>query len=85
MIETYLLKLLVVLPVMAGLLVAGLLGWRKLQARLPGAQVQRRIAVSESMMLSPGLRLAVVRFDDRDLLVSVGKGGVSLVAEGRGA
>ena len=30
-------------------------------------------------MISPGLRLAVVEFEGRRLLVSVGRGGVSLV------
>ena len=37
-------------------------------------------------MISPGLRLAVIEFEGRNLLVSVGRGGVQLVdkVEGNG-
>jgi flagellar protein FliO/FliZ len=37
------------------------------------------IAVKETMMISPGLRLAVIDFEGDRLLVSVGRGGVQLV------
>lgn len=79
MIGTYLLKLALLLPLVCGLLVLCLWAWRKLEATLPGAQGTRQIAVKESMMVSPGLRLAVIEFEGAKLLVSVGRGGVSLV------
>lgn len=79
MIGTYLLKLALLLPLVCGLLVACLWAWRKLEQKLPGNQGTRMIAVKESMMISPGLRLAVIEFEGRKLLVSVGRGGVSLV------
>jgi flagellar protein FliO/FliZ len=78
-IGTYLLKLALLLPLVCGLLVLCLWAWRKLEAKLPGAQGTRQIAVKESMMVSPGLRLAVIEFEGAKLLVSVGRGGVSLV------
>jgi flagellar protein FliO/FliZ len=56
--------------------------WRKLEQKLPGNQGARLIAIKESMMISPGLRLAVIEFEGRKLLVSVGRGGVSLVDRG---
>ena len=56
--------------------------WRKLEQKLPGNQGTRMIAVKESMMIAPGLRLAVIEFEGRKLLVSVGRGGVSLVDRG---
>ncbi|CUS46198.1 hypothetical protein MGWOODY_Smn1021 [hydrothermal vent metagenome] len=37
------------------------------------------MAVKETMMISPGLRLAVIEFEGRKLLVSVGRGGVTLI------
>ena len=44
--------------------------------------IERMITVTETMMISPGLRLAVLDFDGRRLLVSVGRGGVTLVDRG---
>jgi flagellar protein FliO/FliZ len=81
-IGTYLLKLALLLPLVCGLLVGCLWLWRKLEQKLPGNQGTRMIAVKESMMISPGLRLAVIEFEGRKLLVSVGRGGVSLVDRG---
>ena len=60
MIGTYLLKLALLLPLVCGLLVACLWAWRKLEQKLPGNQGTRMIAVKESMMISPGLRLGRV-------------------------
>nr|WP_232328893.1 flagellar biosynthetic protein FliO [Sphingomonas horti] len=63
-------------------MVACLWAWRKLEQKLPGNQGTRAIAIKESMMISPGLRLAVIEFEGRKLLVSVGRGGVQLVDRG---
>jgi flagellar protein FliO/FliZ len=40
------------------------------------------LKVSETMMVSPGLKLAVLEFEGRKLLVSVGRGGVNLIDRG---
>ena len=79
MIGEYLLKLALLLPLVIGLMIGCLWLWRKLEQKLPGNQGTRMIAVKESMMISPGLRLAVLEFEGRKLLISVGRGGVSLV------
>ena len=79
MIGTYLLKLALLLPLVCGLLFLCLWAWRKLEGRLPGAPAGRTMAVRETMMVSPGLRLAVIEFEGRKLLVSVGRGGVNLI------
>ena len=79
MIGSYLLKLALLLPLVCGLLVLCLWAWRKLETRLPGAPANRLLAVKETMMVSPGLRLAVLEFEGRRLLVSVGRGGVNLI------
>ena len=82
MIGEYLLKLALLLPLVIGLMIGCLWLWRKLEQRLPGNQGTRMIAIKESMMVSPGLRLAVIEFEGRRLLVSVGRGGVNLVDRG---
>lgn len=79
MMWAYVLKLVVLLPLVCGLLIGCLYAWRKLEARLPGQPGDRLLKVQETMMLSPGLRLAVLDFEGRRLLVSVGRGGVTLI------
>jgi flagellar protein FliO/FliZ len=82
----YILKLVVLLPLVCGLLIGCLYLWRRLEARMPGNQGERLLKVKETMMISPGLRLAVLDFEGNRLLVSVGRGGVALIdkAEGKG-
>lgn len=82
MMWTYILKLVILLPLVCGLMIGALYAWRRLEARLPGQPATRLLKVQETMMISPGLRLAVVEFEGRRLLVSVGRGGVSLIDRG---
>lgn len=79
MMWSYVLKLVILLPLVCGLLIGCLYAWRKLEARLPKHQGERLVQVKETMMLSPGLRLAVVEFEGRRLLLSVSRSGVNLV------
>ena len=79
MMWSYILKLIVLLPLVCGLMIGALYLWRRLESRMPGQPATRMIAVKETMMVSPGLRLAVIDFEGRRLLVSVGRGGVTLV------
>ena len=73
------LKLVVLLPLVCGLMIGCLYLWRRLETRMPGRADTRLINVKETMMISPGLKLAVVEFEGKRLLVSVGRGGVTLV------
>jgi flagellar protein FliO/FliZ len=75
----YIIKLIVLLPLVCGLLIGCLYAWRKLEARLPKNQGTRMVQLKETMMLSPGLRLAVIEFEGQKLLVSVSRSGVTLV------
>ena len=79
MLWSYILKLVVLLPLVCGLMIGCLYLWRRLESRMPGKPTTRLIAVKETMMISPGLRLAVLDFEGKRLLVSVGRGGVNLV------
>jgi flagellar protein FliO/FliZ len=75
----YIIKLIVLLPLVCGLLVGCLYAWRKLESRLPKNQATRMVQLKETMMISPGLRLAVLEFEGQKLLVSVSRSGVTLV------
>lgn len=79
MMWTYILKLIVLLPLVCGLMIGCLYLWRKLETRMPGRTATRMIAVRETMMISPGVRLAVLDFEGKRLLVSVARTGVTLV------
>lgn len=84
MMWSYILKLLVLLPLVCGLMIGALYLWRKLEARMPGHPANRQIKVQETTMISPGLRLAVIEFEGKKLLVSVGRGGVTLIDKSGG-
>ena len=76
----YVLKLVVLLPLVCGLLIGCLYAWRKLEGRLNGGTAQARLLqVRETMMIAPGTRLAVLDFEGRRLLVSVSRAGVALI------
>ncbi|WP_420911761.1 flagellar biosynthetic protein FliO [Sphingomonas turrisvirgatae] len=76
---SYILKLVVLLPLVCGLLIGCLYLWRKLEARLPGNQGDRMLKVRETMMVSAGTRIAVLEVEGKRILVSVSRNGVALI------
>ena len=79
MMWSYILKLVVLLPLVCGLLIGCLYLWRRLESRMPGNQGERMLKVRETMMIATGTRLAVLDFEGRRLLVSVSRSGVTLI------
>lgn len=79
MMWAYILKLVILLPLVCGLMVGSLYLWRRLEQRLPGNTGDRLLNVKETMMIAPGLKLAVLEFEGKRLLVSVARGGVTLI------
>ncbi len=78
----YLLKLLVLLPVIAGLAWGCLKLAQKVQARIGGAQGgSKAVRIIETTMLSPTLKLAVIEFHGREILVSASRTGLTRLAE----
>ena len=78
----YILKLVILLPLIA------LVGWaalrlaQKAQERLGGGQTGPRAArIVESTMLSPTLKLVVIEFHGREILVSASRQGLTRLAE----
>lgn len=78
----YVVKLVVLLPLI-GLAIWGSLKLaQKLQARLGVAPASARaVRVVESTMLTPTLKLAVLEFHGREILVSVSRQGLTRLAE----
>jgi flagellar protein FliO/FliZ len=76
----YLLKLLVMLPLIAALAWGCLKLAQKFQART-GIGAGKSVRVIETVMLSPTLKLAVIEFRGREILVSASRAGLVRLAE----
>ena len=78
----YLLKLFLLLPLIAGLAWGSLKLAAKAQARFGVApQSGKAVRVIETTMLSPTLKLAVIEFHGREILVSASRNGLTRLAE----
>jgi len=77
----YIVKLLVLLPMIGALAWGSLKLARGAQDRLTAKQGPRSVRIVETQMLSPTLKLAVIEFHGREILVSVGRGGLARLAE----
>lgn len=77
----YILKLIVMLPLI------GLLAWgalklaKKMQERAGIGAGTKSIRIVETTMLSPTLKLAVIEFHGREILVSASRQGLTRLAE----
>ena len=80
----YLLRLALLLPLRAGLIWGSLWLTRWLQTRLhgaPGAGEARRLQLVETSLIAPGMKLAVVRFHDREILLGCTRQGMVRLGE----
>ncbi len=77
----YIVKLLVLLPLIAALAWGSLKLARGAQVRLAAKQGPRSVRIVETQMLSPTLKLAVIEFHGREILVSVSRSGLVRLAE----
>jgi flagellar protein FliO/FliZ len=79
----YLLRLALLLPLLGGLIYGSLWLTRWLQTRLhgvPGAG-SRHLQVIETSLVAPGMKLAVVRFHDREILLGLSRQGLVRLGE----
>lgn len=79
----YILKLAILLPLI-GLMIWGSLKLAKRMQSQMGSNAdgrERSIKVVETMMLSPGQKLAVIEFRGREILVSASRNGLTRLAE----
>jgi flagellar protein FliO/FliZ len=77
----YIVKLLLLLPLIAGMIWGSLKLAQLMQARNAGPASQRAVRIVETTMLSPTLKLAVLDFHGREILVSVSRNGLTRLAE----
>ncbi|MEP2236048.1 MAG: flagellar biosynthetic protein FliO [Alteripontixanthobacter sp.] len=78
----YLLKLAVMLPLLALAIWGCLALARKMQARMGGGgDSVRAVKLVETTLLAPGIRLAVVEFRGKEILVGSTKQGLTRLAE----
>ena len=78
----YLVKLLVLLPLIGGLAWASLKLAQRMQAKLGTPQnATKSVRIVETTMLSPTLKLAVIEFRGREILVSASRTGLVRLAE----
>lgn len=80
----YILRLIALVPVVGGLAWGSLWMWKKLQLGMPaqgGNNTSRSLRIVEVLPLGLGSKLAVVEFQGRELLVSVSKTDVRLIAD----
>ncbi len=80
----YLLRLALLLPLLGGLIWGSLWLTRWLQTRLhgaPGAAGARHLTLVETSMVAPGMKLAVVRFHDREILLGCTRQGLVRLGE----
>ena len=76
----YVLKLLVLLPMIAGLAWACLKLAQKMQAKTAGGAA-KSVRIIETTMLSPTLKLAVIEFHGQEILVSASRHGLTRLAQ----
>lgn len=77
----YIVKLIILLPAIALLAWACLRLARKMQEKVGIGTGSRSIRIVETTMLSPSLKLAVIEFHGREILVSAGRNGLTRLAE----
>ncbi len=80
----YILRLMALIPLVGGLAWGSLWMWKKLQLGMPtqaGTGTSRALRIVEVLPLGLGSKLAVVEFQGRELLVSVSKSDVRLIAD----
>lgn len=79
----YILKLLILIPLVAGLAWGSLWLWRRAQQGIGAAgNRERLVKLLDATPLGATAKLAVVEFEGRRLLLAVSRTGVQLVADG---
>lgn len=81
MMTSYVLKLLVLIPLVCGLAFGALYLWRKVQPGLAMGQRDRRLKLVDALPVGAASRLAVIEFADKQLLVSISRGRIELLSE----
>ena len=85
MMADYFLRLALLLPLLGILIWGSLRLTRFLQTRLGGMQADgRSVRLVETSLIAPGIKLAVVRFHDREILLGCSRHGLVRLGEAGG-
>ena len=77
----YIVKLVILIPLIAGMIWGSLKLSQKMQKRFMAAGAGRSVRIVETIMLSPTQKLAVIAFHGREILVATGRNGMTRLAE----
>ena len=81
MMTAYLLKLIVMVPLVAGMAYGALYLWRKVQPGMALGQRDRHVKMVDALPLGATAKLAVIEFGGNRLLLAVGRGNIALLSE----
>lgn len=82
MMTAYLLRLLILLPLVAGMAFGALWLWRRVQPGVAFGSCERAVKVIDAVPMGAMNRIAVVEFSGKRYLVGVSRGRMDLIAEG---
>lgn len=82
MMTAYILRLLILLPLVAGMAFGALWLWRRVQPGAAFGSRERAVKVVDAVPMGAMGRLAVVEFSGKRYLVGVSRGRMDLIAEG---
>jgi len=81
----YILRLLILLPIIGGMAWGSLWLWKRVQMGVPlvggGAARARAVEMIDVLPLGPGSKLAVVEFAGQRILVAVSRSGITRIAD----
>ena len=81
MMWTYILKLVILIPMVAGLAYGSIWLWRRVQPGMAMGQREKLVKLVDAVPLGATGRLAVVEFGDKRLLLAVSRTGIQLLSE----
>lgn len=81
MMTAYLLRLVILLPLVAAMAFGALWLWRKVQPGLVLGQRDRAVKLVDAIPMGATGRLAVVEFAGKRLLIAVSRGRIELLSE----
>lgn len=79
----YILRLLILLPIVGGMAWGSLWLWKRVQMGMPlaGPKRPRAVEMIDVLPLGPGSKLAVVEFAGQQILVAVSRNGITRLAD----
>jgi len=77
----YVIRMLILLPLVAGMAVGALWLWRRVGPNLTVPRRDRQLTVVDALPMGTAGKLALVEFGDRQLLIAVTRTRIDLLAE----